>query len=116
VAAQQGNQLLADAGQIDSLLQTFRRTARCLGVRLSPTGGPVTADDMATIQANIAANGLPPEAIAALSAEGATDQDSADFAAAITSADPGVAALAWNAMFGPRPRGAAWQALRQAVQ
>ena len=114
--AQQGNQMLSDAGQIDGLLASFRRTAHCLGERSTPTGNPVTADDIAAIQANIAANGLPAEARAALSAEGATDQDVADFASAIGSADPGIVAMAWNAMFGPRPRGAAWQALQQAVQ
>jgi len=111
---QQGQAMLSYAGQVDGLLQGFRKTARCLPVRLSPTtGGPVTADDVSTFQADIVTNGLPPEAIAAAQAEG-TDPN--DLIAEITSADPALAALAFNALMGPRPRGAAWTTLMQAVQ
>ena len=111
--AQQGQAMLSYAGQLEGLLQGFQRITRCLSVRLSPTGNPVTADDIAAFQADIASNGLPPEAIAAAQAEGA---DPSDFIASITSADPALAAIAFNALMGPRPRGQAWQSLRQAVQ
>jgi hypothetical protein len=56
---QQGQAMLNYAGQTDALIQTFRVTARCLAVRLSPTtGAAVTASDIAAYQADIAANGL----------------------------------------------------------
>jgi len=110
---QQGQAMLSYAGQVDALLQNFRATARCLPVRLSPsTGGQVTASDIAAFQADIASNGLPPEAIAALSAESG---DLNDIANMITSADPALVATAFNALMGPRPRKQYWQALLQAV-
>jgi len=110
---QQGQAMLSYGGQLDAELHNFRATARCLAVRLSPSGGAVTAGDIAAFQADIAANGLPPEAIAATQAEGV---DPADFIASITSADPVLAAAAFNALMGPRPRGQYWQALLAGAQ
>jgi len=114
---QQAQAMLSYAGQVDALLQNFRATTRCLPVRLSPTtGGAVTASDIAAFLTEIATNGLPPEAMAALTAEGVTDpNDVANFIAAITTADPVLVATAFNALMGPRPRAHYWQALLQAM-
>jgi hypothetical protein len=108
---QQGQAMLSYAVQVDSILKTLRKQFSCLPVR-----GTATAADITAFQQNLATNGPSSDMLKAWAAEGVTDPtDINNMVALITSADPNQSATMFNALFGPRPRQAYWQALRQSL-